>query len=99
MARADVFKDGRKRIVTFLIIPRLVREGLSDSEILRLCREFVERSGRGWANYRSHVLANLRRTKAGNWAPWRVSTFIEKQLTVEERPRFKRWFAEAGVLR
>lgn len=99
IARAELFQDGRKRVLTFLIIPHLVREGLSDLEILRRCRDFVEGSRRSWIGYRNHVLANLKRTRTGDWAPWRVSTFIEKQLTSEERPRFEYWFKQAGVLR
>jgi len=76
--RAGEISDGRKRILHFLIVPRLARRELPDAEIEERCREFVERSGGNWRAYAPSVRASIRRTKHGGFLPWRVETFIEK---------------------
>jgi hypothetical protein len=81
---AEAITDGRKRILHFLIVPRLIHRKLSDAEIEARCREFIERSGRKWENYRSYVKQCLRRTRQGNWLPWRLETFIEENPDLKE---------------
>lgn len=76
IANAGAITDGRRRILVYLLIPRL--KHLGENEIEMRCRQFVEGSGGSWRNYKTYVHASIRRTLEMDWAPWRLETFIEK---------------------
>lgn len=59
-------KDGRHTFLFNGIVPRLVLLGYEDEEILYVCKEFIERTGKKWEdpNYRDYVVNDtLPRTK------------------------------------
>lgn len=68
--------DGRRRIIHFLIVPTLVMCGFRDEEIVAVCKYFIEQSGADWLRYERYVLDSIKRTREGNWKPWRVETFL-----------------------
>lgn len=76
---APLLKDGCKRILHWIIIPRLVAMGKSDIEILSYCRSFVEKSGRDWNEYVQYVVRSIGRTRQGpgDGTPWRPLNFDE----------------------
>jgi hypothetical protein len=71
---ADQIKDGAKRILHFIIVPRLVRAGKTDAEIFSYCRLWIEKSGRNWEDYYDYVARSIKRTREGDgtrpWFPW-----------------------------
>ena len=58
---ADKVEDGRHTIMYMGIIPRLVLLGYSDEEILFVCKEFIERSGKEWSGpkYKDYVINDV----------------------------------------
>lgn len=61
--KVDCDFDGRRRTIFFLIVPRLLLSGYSEAQIVEICREFVERSGRRWSDYSYYVEDSIKRNK------------------------------------
>ena len=55
--------DGRRRSITFFIVPNLMVAGYSDEEIAEKCRDFIINSGKSWHEYSYHVADAIRRTR------------------------------------
>lgn len=82
---ADNVKDGRKRILSFLIIPRLIFLGKTREEVHEICDIFLLLSGKGVDNYNTLIDNMYDRTKRDIWRPWKFSTFFERYpLLLEE---------------
>lgn len=71
-------KDGRSRLITFFIIPRLVHSGLSDDDITETCYDFVRVSGQSdLEKYKPLIRSSLVRTRRYNWIGWKIDTIIK----------------------
>lgn len=44
-------KDGRHRLLYYIIIPRLLRADYMKEEVLEFCKKFIERTGKPWKEY------------------------------------------------
>lgn len=73
---APYIKDGRKRILWRLLIPRLTY--LKDAEVYAICQQFVERSSQRWGKYRAYVRSTLKDTRRGGWGPASLPAFVQK---------------------
>jgi hypothetical protein len=88
---APMLKDGCKRMLHFMVIPRLVYRGYSDLEILSYCRKFVEMSGRDWMEYCDYCLKSIKRTREGPgsgepWKPFSFEKFILRHSDIVLEP-------------
>jgi len=80
---APNIKDGRHRLLTFVVIRNLVWAGWSDDEILEYCRAFIKKTGRPFKNLDSFVKRHIRDCRLGPnrdasvpWRPWRFDVFL-----------------------
>ena len=78
---ANRVRDGRKRMLSFLIIPRLLWLGYTPEETEAWCKAWVEETGAEYRRYASLVRSMIRRTIRGSqegemWRPWSFRTFF-----------------------
>lgn len=71
-------KDGRHRIMHYLLIPALVHLGETNRNILQRCRDFIEGTGKVWENYEQYAKDSILRTRQGDWSPWSLDVFRER---------------------
>jgi len=80
--------DGRKRIIFYLLVPRLILAGYGDKDIMNSCREYLERSGCDWMQYRQRVVDCIRRNRdriaRGEPILYRLDTFIRENPDLRE---------------
>lgn len=78
LSHADQIKDGRHRMLHFIIVPHLVQKDSEDKEIHQFCKEFVEKTGKHYEEYRLYVMKSIERTRRDDWKPWGLQTFIDR---------------------
>lgn len=85
---AKKVEDGRKRILSFLIIPRLLKEDRTLEETKEYCKEFLNRSGKPLHQYETLIEKMYERTRRGpsdseeQWHPWDFETFFRKYPSI-----------------
>ena len=81
---AGMFTDGRRRMLSFLIIPRLVEIGEGKYEVKKFCYDFLKRSGKNPENYNTLIEYSYMRTIEGpkgssdRWRPWSLKKFFTR---------------------
>jgi DNA primase catalytic subunit len=72
---AQKIKNGRHRLINFIIIPHLIEMGKSTSEIHEFCREFIEATGENYAKYSEYADRCITRNRLGpegnGESPWK----------------------------
>lgn len=98
----DTRFDGRSRMLSFLIVPRLICLGMSDLEIINWCRDWIERTGKPFDEYLRETKGYIRRTRRGSnegeiWYPWGFERFFADPDHADIVRKF-RMLHQAGVL-
>ena len=75
---AHRIRDGRHRILNFLIIPACIKLGMSKEQTVSFCRDFVNRTERSFPNLGRYISSCYKRNVEGDWLPWSPSTFLER---------------------
>jgi len=70
--------DGRRRILAFAIIPYLIQQQYSEQEVLDTCRDWVERTGKRWSDYKSLVKYQVNFCLNRDWNPMSLSKLRKK---------------------
>jgi len=90
LERAPQIKDGRHRILHFLLVPRLILMNKSDDEILKITSEFIENTNRNFEDYKDYVLLSIKRNREGKnkagsdpWRPWSLKIFKERNIDIK----------------
>lgn len=72
-------RDGRHRILQFLLVPALIEAGWEDrAQIHETCQSWIEDTGRSYSEYRGYVDGAIDRTlegPSGTDGPWRSWSF------------------------
>ncbi|MEM2174500.1 MAG: hypothetical protein QXI58_02605 [Candidatus Micrarchaeia archaeon] len=87
---AQQIKDGRHRLMHFIIIPTLIQLNKTDDEIRAFCRDFVERTGMDYSLYDDYVERSIKRNRAGPngdgvaWRPLSFEKFFIRNVDLQE---------------
>lgn len=69
--------DARRRILTFAIIPYLIQQ-YSEQEVLDTCKDWIERSGKKWDDYKTLVKYQTNFCLKREWNPMSLSKLKKK---------------------
>lgn len=71
---APFVKDGRHRILHYMLIPRLIQAEYDVYETHQICKEWIEETGKSYHNYRDYVERGYYRNQS--WHPWSFNKFF-----------------------
>lgn len=89
---ADKIRDGRRRILSFLIIPRLVAIGEEKHQVKRFCADWLRRTGKPPHQYDRLIDHQYTRTLEGPskdinddnyWMPWTFEKFFSEFKSIK----------------
>jgi len=94
--------DGRSRMLSFLIVPRLVSLGMKDDDIIGWCENWIRATGKPFDDYLSEVEGYIQRTREGTdneeiWYPWGFKRFFADVDHSDITRKFQMLY-QAGVL-
>lgn len=75
---AHRIRDGRHRILNFLVIPACIKLGMTKEQTINFCEKFVEGTERSFPNLGRYISTCYKRNVEGDWLPWSPSTFLER---------------------
>jgi len=86
MHLAPQVRDGRHRILHFMLVPALIEAGWEDrGQIHTRCKEWIEETGETYyPTYHDHVENSIDRTLSGPqgsdgiWKPWSITRFLRE---------------------
>lgn len=79
MTAAPGLKDGRKRVISFLLVPSLITLGYDTRKIRDFCMRFLRESGippMHLSDYRSHIESSIRRNATLGFRPLCAESFF-----------------------
>lgn len=86
MDKAHHIRDGRHRILHFIMVPALLEAGwTTNDQVHKMCQEFIDRTNESYyPEYHDYVENSIDRTLEGppgsdeKWRPWSIPKFIQK---------------------
>ena len=84
---ATRIKDGRHRILHYILVPSLLALKYTPDEVHSFCKGFITMSNKNYESYRDYVSLSITRTIDQNWQPWTFDKFLSTHIDLIEQFR------------